>query len=260
MLCRKNWAGATRGWNGWTENLMLTGKGIQMLQLQGRSSSSVMSPGSMNGTPGFTNRYFACLYVTLKFLILREIIIAHSLLSSHKLPSLNCSTPSHKMLKTFIISGWPLFSETVLVMVIHHWLASSFFLSFRIGSKRSRQDTNSQICLVNAPIGLFSFLAGKLKFMLFCSNADLLSLGVRYKIYIEGSAWSVSEKYILACDSMTLVVTPKYYDFYSRVLMPMQHYWPVQDDNKCSSIKFAVDWGNSHKQKVFVCYMPFIYQ
>ncbi|KAG2652662.1 O-glucosyltransferase rumi homolog isoform X1 [Panicum virgatum] len=71
----------------------------------------------------------------------------------------------------------------------------------------------------------------------------------RYKIYIEGSAWSVSEKYILACDSMTLVVTPKYYDFYSRVLMPMQHYWPVQDDNKCSSIKFAVDWGNSHKQK-----------
>ncbi|KAG2660182.1 hypothetical protein PVAP13_1KG411200 [Panicum virgatum] len=71
----------------------------------------------------------------------------------------------------------------------------------------------------------------------------------RYKIYIEGSAWSVSEKYILACDSMTLVVTPKYYDFYSRVLMPMQHYWPVQDDNKCSSIKFAVDWGNSHRQK-----------
>ncbi|KAL6634830.1 hypothetical protein ACP70R_027501 [Stipagrostis hirtigluma subsp. patula] len=71
----------------------------------------------------------------------------------------------------------------------------------------------------------------------------------RYKIYIEGSAWSVSEKYILACDSMTLVVTPKYYDFYSRVLMPLQHYWPVQDDSKCSSIKHAVDWGNSHKQK-----------
>ncbi|KAJ1280165.1 hypothetical protein BS78_04G210600 [Paspalum vaginatum] len=71
----------------------------------------------------------------------------------------------------------------------------------------------------------------------------------RYKIYIEGSAWSVSEKYILACDSMTLVVTPKYYDFYSRVLMPMQHYWPIRDDNKCSSIKYAVDWGNSHKQK-----------
>ncbi|CAN6252521.1 unnamed protein product [Urochloa humidicola] len=44
----------------------------------------------------------------------------------------------------------------------------------------------------------------------------------RYKIYIEGSAW---------------------------VLMPVEHYWPVRDDNKCISIKYAVDWGNSHKQK-----------
>ncbi|KAJ3680361.1 hypothetical protein LUZ60_016639 [Juncus effusus] len=71
----------------------------------------------------------------------------------------------------------------------------------------------------------------------------------RYKIYIEGSAWSVSEKYILACDSLTLIVTPKYYDFFSRGLMPVQHYWPIKDDDKCNSIKFAVDWGNSHKQK-----------
>ncbi|XBI88557.1 hypothetical protein VPH35_026512 [Triticum aestivum] len=44
----------------------------------------------------------------------------------------------------------------------------------------------------------------------------------RYKIYIEGSAW---------------------------VLMPTQHYWPVRDDSKCNSIKYAVDWGNSHKKK-----------
>ncbi|XP_040379252.1 O-glucosyltransferase rumi homolog isoform X2 [Oryza brachyantha] len=43
----------------------------------------------------------------------------------------------------------------------------------------------------------------------------------RYKIYIEGTTWS---------------------------LMPIQHYWPVQNDNKCDSIKYAVDWGNSHKQ------------
>ncbi|KAJ4746866.1 O-glucosyltransferase rumi-like protein (DUF821) [Rhynchospora pubera] len=71
----------------------------------------------------------------------------------------------------------------------------------------------------------------------------------RYKIYIEGSAWSVSEKYILACDSMTLIVKPKYYDFYSRGLMPVQHYWPIRENDKCRSIKFAVDWGNSHKQK-----------
>lgn len=100
---------------------------------------------------------------------------------------------------------------------------------------------------------LFFLLADKLKYTLSVHNTEILSLGDRYKIYIEGSAWSVSEKYILACDSMTLVVTPKYYDFYSRVLMPMQHYWPIWDDNKCSSIKFAVDWGNSHKQKVSFC-------
>ncbi|CAM0903621.1 unnamed protein product [Alopecurus aequalis] len=80
-------------------------------------------------------------------------------------------------------------------------------------------------------------------------NSDLGSQCThRYKIYIEGSAWSISQKYILACDSMTLLVTPKYYDFFSRSLMPIQHYWPVRDDNKCVSIKFAVEWGNSHKQ------------
>ncbi|EEF51389.1 protein O-glucosyltransferase 2 [Ricinus communis] len=71
----------------------------------------------------------------------------------------------------------------------------------------------------------------------------------RYKIYIEGSAWSVSEKYILACDSVTLIVKPHYYDFFTRGLMPNHHYWPIKEDDKCKSIKFAVDWGNSHKQK-----------
>ncbi|XP_078427489.1 uncharacterized protein LOC144700001 [Wolffia australiana] len=71
----------------------------------------------------------------------------------------------------------------------------------------------------------------------------------RYKIYIEGSAWSVSEKYILACDSLTLLVKPRYYDFFSRGLFPGQHYWPVRDDDKCRSIEFAVRWGNAHQQK-----------
>ncbi|XP_020081562.1 O-glucosyltransferase rumi homolog isoform X1 [Ananas comosus] len=72
----------------------------------------------------------------------------------------------------------------------------------------------------------------------------------RYKIYIEGSAWSVSQKYIMACDSLTLLVKPNYYDFFTRGLMPVQHYWPIREEDKCRSIKFAVDWGNSHKQKV----------
>ncbi|KAI5013985.1 hypothetical protein ZWY2020_055375 [Hordeum vulgare] len=68
----------------------------------------------------------------------------------------------------------------------------------------------------------------------------------RYKIYIEGSAWSISQKYILACDSMTLLVTPKYYDFFSRSLCRFSIIGQF-DDKKCASIQYAVDWGNSHK-------------
>ncbi|KAF2320392.1 hypothetical protein GH714_027372 [Hevea brasiliensis] len=71
----------------------------------------------------------------------------------------------------------------------------------------------------------------------------------RYKIYIEGTAWSVSEKYILACDSVTLLVKPHYYDFFTRSLRPIEQYWPIKDNDKCRSIKFAVEWGNTHKQK-----------
>ena len=73
----------------------------------------------------------------------------------------------------------------------------------------------------------------------------------RYKIYIEGKAWSVSEKYILACDSVSLIVRPRYYDFFTRSLIPMKHYWPISSNRKCSSIKFAVHWGNTHRQQVF---------
>lgn len=81
-------------------------------------------------------------------------------------------------------------------------------------------------------------------------KSDLASQCVhRYKVYIEGSAWSVSEKYILACDSVTLLVKPHYYDFFTRGLIPVHHYWPIKEDDKCRSIKFAVDWGNSHKEK-----------
>ncbi|KAK6121699.1 hypothetical protein DH2020_044567 [Rehmannia glutinosa] len=81
-------------------------------------------------------------------------------------------------------------------------------------------------------------------------QSDLASQCIhRYKIYIEGSAWSVSEKYILACDSVTLLVKPIYYDFFTRSLMPLKHYWPIKDDDKCRSIKYAVDWGNSHQQE-----------
>ncbi|KAK7274508.1 hypothetical protein RIF29_15600 [Crotalaria pallida] len=71
----------------------------------------------------------------------------------------------------------------------------------------------------------------------------------KYKIYTEGWAWSVSEKYILACDSMTLYIRPMFYDFFIRGMEPLKHYWPISDKNKCTSLKFAVEWGNNHTDK-----------
>lgn len=74
----------------------------------------------------------------------------------------------------------------------------------------------------------------------------------RYKIYVEGNAWSVSQKYILACDSLALLLEPQYFDFFTRGLNPMQHYWPIRNgNNDCHSIKYAVDWGNTHQQQAF---------
>ncbi|WJX83004.1 hypothetical protein P8452_65699 [Trifolium repens] len=71
----------------------------------------------------------------------------------------------------------------------------------------------------------------------------------RYKIYVEGVSWSVSEKYIIACDSMTLFIKPRYYDFFSRSLLPYKHFWPISKQNMCEDIKYAVDWGNTHPEK-----------
>ncbi|XP_022964398.1 O-glucosyltransferase rumi homolog [Cucurbita moschata] len=68
----------------------------------------------------------------------------------------------------------------------------------------------------------------------------------RYKIYIEGWAWSVSEKYIMSCDSMTLYVKPRFFDFFVRGMLPLQHFWPINDRSKCCSLKFGVEWGNNH--------------
>ncbi|WCJ29185.1 hypothetical protein M5689_010834 [Euphorbia peplus] len=68
----------------------------------------------------------------------------------------------------------------------------------------------------------------------------------RYKIYAEGFAWSVSLKYIIACGSLTLIISPKYEDFFSRGLIPKKNYWPVSSNQLCKNIKSAVDWGNKH--------------
>ncbi|CAN1157431.1 O-glucosyltransferase rumi homolog [Linum perenne] len=71
----------------------------------------------------------------------------------------------------------------------------------------------------------------------------------KYKIYIEGWAWSVSEKYILACNSMTLYVRSSFHDFYVRGMSPLKHFWPIRDYSKCSSLKHAVAWGNIHTRE-----------
>ncbi|KAE9605417.1 hypothetical protein Lal_00025393 [Lupinus albus] len=71
----------------------------------------------------------------------------------------------------------------------------------------------------------------------------------RYKIYVEGATWSVSEKYIIACDSMTMFIEPRYYDFFTRNMVPLKHYWPISSKNMCEDIEFAVNWGNTHIDK-----------
>ncbi|KAL9679716.1 hypothetical protein QQ045_017582 [Rhodiola kirilowii] len=68
----------------------------------------------------------------------------------------------------------------------------------------------------------------------------------RYKIYAEGSAWSVSLKYILSCGSMTLMITPRYEDFLSRGLIQKENFWPIPPTKFCADIKSAVDWGNNN--------------
>ncbi|CAO2190205.1 unnamed protein product [Urochloa humidicola] len=68
----------------------------------------------------------------------------------------------------------------------------------------------------------------------------------RYKIFVRGRSWSVSDKYILACDSPELRVDTPFKDFFSRGLIAGKHYWPIDPARKCAAIRVAVDWGNAH--------------
>ncbi|CAN6333499.1 unnamed protein product [Urochloa humidicola] len=68
----------------------------------------------------------------------------------------------------------------------------------------------------------------------------------RYKIYVQGRTWSVSQKYILACGSPMLRIDTPFHDFFSRGLVAGRHYWPIDAARMCPSIKIAVDWGNAH--------------
>ncbi|KAG6475963.1 O-glucosyltransferase rumi homolog [Zingiber officinale] len=68
----------------------------------------------------------------------------------------------------------------------------------------------------------------------------------RYRIYVDGLAWSVSQKYIMACNSPTLFLDTPWIEFFQRGLVPGHHYWPIRGNNKCRAIKVAVDFGNGH--------------
>ncbi|KAK6249747.1 hypothetical protein SCA6_003752 [Theobroma cacao] len=68
---------------------------------------------------------------------------------------------------------------------------------------------------------------------------DLRILNWKINATIEDNTWSVSEKYILADDSITLMIKPRYYDFFSRNMVPMQLYWPIRNTSKCRDLKFA---------------------
>ncbi|CAD5190153.1 unnamed protein product [Musa acuminata subsp. malaccensis] len=80
-----------------------------------------------------------------------------------------------------------------------------------------------------------------------CSHRQVLM--DRYRIYVDGLAWSVSQKYIMACNSPTLFVNTPWYEFFQRGLIPGRHYWPIPENNMCRAIKLAVDWGNEHQQE-----------
>ncbi|XP_028784565.1 O-glucosyltransferase rumi homolog [Neltuma alba] len=71
----------------------------------------------------------------------------------------------------------------------------------------------------------------------------------RYKIYAEGYAWSVSLKYILSCDSVALIISPRYEDFFSRGLIPRENFLLIDPLHLCPAIKDAVDWGNEHENE-----------
>ncbi|CAL1379599.1 unnamed protein product [Linum trigynum] len=36
---------------------------------------------------------------------------------------------------------------------------------------------------------------------------------------------------------------------HNRGMSPLQHYWPIRENTKCSSLKYAVEWGNNHSEE-----------
>ncbi|RCV20618.1 LOW QUALITY PROTEIN: hypothetical protein SETIT_4G071100v2 [Setaria italica] len=71
----------------------------------------------------------------------------------------------------------------------------------------------------------------------------------RYKIYIEGNAWSVSEKYILACDSPVLFVVTPFKDNLSRGLVAGKHYCPINRDHMYYMLHLLTEYAKLLRYK-----------
>lgn len=69
----------------------------------------------------------------------------------------------------------------------------------------------------------------------------------RFKLYMEGWAWSASAKYIMACDATTLMVESEWFEFWYRGLKAGVNFLPVsKTPNLCANIRKAVDWARAH--------------
>ncbi|PHU26488.1 hypothetical protein BC332_04820 [Capsicum chinense] len=82
----------------------------------------------------------------------------------------------------------------------------------------SRQESRTEACFKHSHLA--SQCIHNYKHSDLASQCILRYENVRYKIYAEGQTWSVS-----------------------RGLMAIKQYCPIKDNDKCRSIKHAVDWG-----------------
>lgn len=131
-------------------------------------------------------------------------------------------------------------------------LSLGFHLLHRIGNKRKSKASNTQTLLGNAITGWIDCfcLQSRKNFESSHLISARNSLMNRYRIYVDGLAWSVSQKYIMACNSPTLFLDTHWIEFFQRGLVPGHHYWPIGGNNKCRAIKVAVNFGNGHHAEV----------
>lgn len=83
-------------------------------------------------------------------------------------------------------------------------------------------------------------------------------------MYVEEVSWSVSLKYMMACGSPTMVVSPNDYDFFQRGLQSGVHYVRVESNTSCVSklceeLNEEVDNAESNPLRVILISIPLSY-